>query len=324
MPSPWPCMMDFFTLCADPRSYDQAEYVDGFVRSLTSAHAYETINSLRQESLGTRSVDNPGYRSESEMGAARVNDRYAEIGQTSRNLVRRHGHATTAGGLNSRTIPDLHPEIVENSASVSQVPSPYLIPQPSLGRDNQIINLGERYEMQTINQTTNERIAACYTNTVSHVVPTDLQTGYSTLLRPDELHSRSVNLNPMDPLYDSIKEKNVIVLAPMSNPHSTSPLDAKSQAASCRRSSNNPSKLNSFESTSTTQASSSEIAVVPIDNPETGYSELRPDKVPDASPPPGDGSVPHYDTIKLQQQDSDGDMSHSTKSMLTVQLGLEN
>ena len=132
----------------------------------------------------------------------------------------------------------------------------------------------------------------------------------------------------MDPLYDSIKDKNVVVLAQMSNSHSTSLLDAKSQAASCHRprSSNNPSKLNLFVSTSATrvQAASSEAAVVPIDNPETGYSELRPDKVPDASPLPGNGSVPHYDTIKLQPQDSDGDMSCSTKSMLTVQSMLEN
>ena len=95
----------------------------------------------------------------------------------------------------------------------------------------------------------------------------------------------------MDPLYDSIK---VVVLAQMSNPHSTSPLDAKSQAVSCCRSRNDPSKLNLFESARThVQASSSEVAVVPIDNPEKGYSELRPDKVPDASPLPGDGSVPH-------------------------------
>ena len=126
-------------------------------------------------------VDNPGYRSESEMGAARVNDGYAEIGQTSRNQVHRHGRVITAGGLNSRTVPYLHPQMSESSASVGQVPSPYLIPQPSYGKDNQIINLRERYEMQTINQTTNERIATCYTNTVGHVVPTDPQTGYSTL-----------------------------------------------------------------------------------------------------------------------------------------------
>ena len=320
MPSPWPCMMNFFTLYADSRSYDQAEHIDGFVRSLTSEHAYETINSLRQESLGIRNVDNPGYRSESEMQAARVNDQYTEIDQTSRNLVCRRGQITTAGGLNSRTVPYPHPQMSDNSVSVSQVPSPYLIPQPSLGKDNQIINLGECYGMQIINQTTNERNATCYTNTVGHVVPTDPRTGYSTLLRPDELHSRSAKLNPMDPLYDSIKEKNVVVLAEMSNPHSTSPLDAKSQAASCRRSSNDPSKLNLFESTSTThvQASSSEAAVVPIDNPETGISELRNDNVPDASPPPGDGSV----HTSLQQQD--GDISRSTKSMLTVQPGLEN
>ena len=187
MPSPRPHMMNFFTLYADSRSYDQAEHIDGFVRSLTSEHAYETINSLRQESLGIRSVDNPGYRSESEMQAASVNDRYAEIDQTSRNLVCRRGQITTAGGLNSRTVPYLHPQMSENS--VSQVPSPYLIPQPSLRKDNQIINY---YEMQTINQTTNERSATYYTNTVDHVVPTDPQTGYSTLLRPDELHSRSV------------------------------------------------------------------------------------------------------------------------------------
>ena len=318
MPSPWPCMMNFFTLYADSRTYDQAEHIDGFVRSLTSDHAYETINSLRQESLDIRSVDNPGYRSESEMQAARVNDRsrYAKI-QPLRNQVHSHGRVTTAGGLNSRY---LHPQMLDNSASISQVPSPYLIPQPSLGKDNQIINLGECYE------TTNERIATCYTNTVSHVVPTDPRTGYSTLLRPDALHSHSVKLNPMEPLYDSIKEKNVVVLAQMNNPHSTSPLDAKSQAVSCRRSSNDPSKLNLFESTSTTrvQAASSEAAVVPIDNPETGYSELRPDKVPYASPLPGEGSVPHYDTIKLQLQDSNGDMSRSTKSMLTVQSMLEN
>ena len=312
-----PCMMNFFTLYADSRSYDQAEHIDGFVRSLTSEHAYETINSLRQESLGIRRVDNPGYRSESEMGA-RVN-RYDEIDQTSRNLVCRHGRVTTADGLNLRIVPYLHPQLSENSASasVSQVPSPYLIPQPSLGKNNQIFNLGECYGMQTINQTTNERIATYYTNTVSHVVPTDPRTGYSTLLRPDELHSRSVKLNPMDPLYDSIKEKNVVVLAQMSNPHSTSLSDAKSQAASCRRSSNYPSKLNLLESTSAThvQASSSEVAVVPIDNPETDYSELRNDKVPDASPPPGDGSV----RASLQQQDSNGDISCSKKSMLTVQ-----
>ena len=112
-----------------------------------------------------------------------------------------------------------------------------------------------------------------------------------------------------------LKEKNVVVLAEMSNPHSTSLLDAKSQAGSCCRSSNDPSKLNLLESMSSTQASSSEIAVVPIDNPETGYSELRHDKVPDASPPSGDGSV----RASLQQQNSNGDMSRSTKSMLTVQ-----
>ena len=315
-----------FTLYADSRNYDQAEHVDGFVRSLTSEHAYETINSLQQESLGIRRVDNPRYRSEPEMGAARVNDRYAEIDQTSRNLVCRCGQVTTAGGLtgNSRTVPYLHPQMLENSASasVSQVPSPYLIPQSSLGKDNQIINLGECYGMQIINQTNNQRNATCYTNTVRHVVPTDPQTGYSTLLRPDELHSHSAKLNPMDPLYDSIKEKNVVVLAEMSNPHSTSPLDVKSQAVSCRRSSNNPSKLNLFESTSTArvQAASSEVAVVPIDNPERGYSELRHSKVPDASPPPDDGSL----SASLQQQDSDGDMSCSTKSMLTVQPRLEN
>ena len=320
-----PCMMNFFTLYADSRSYNQAEHVDGFIRSLTSVHAYEIINSLQQESLrlGIRRVDNPGYRSEPEMGA-RVN-RYDEIDQISRNLVCRHGRVTT-GGAGHET--NLHPQMSENSASasVSQVPSPYLIPQPSLGKHNQIINLGECYGMQTINQTTNERIATYYTNTVSHVVPTDPRTGYSTLLRPDELHSHSVKLNPMDPLYDSIKEKNVVVLAQTSNPHSTSPLDAKSQASSCRRSSNDPSKLNLFESTSTThvQAASSEAAVVPIDNPETGISELRNDNVPDASPLPGEGSVPHYDTIKLQLQDSNGDMSHSTKSVLTVQSMLEN
>ena len=114
-----------------------------------------------------------------------------------------------------------------------------------------------------------------------------------------------------------LKEKNVVVLAEMSNPHSTSLLDAKSQAGSCCRSSNDPSKLNLLESMSSTQASSSEVnvAVVPIDNPETGYSELRHDKVPDASPPSGDGSV----RASLQQQNSNGDMSRSTKSMLTVQ-----
>ena len=173
-------------------------------------------------------MDNPGYRSEPEMGA--------EIDQTSRNLV--HGRITTADSLISRTV--LHPQMSENSASasVSQVPSPYLIPHPSLGKNNQIINLRECYEMQTINQTTNERIATCYTNTVGHVVPTDPRTGHSTLLSPDELHSRSVKLNPMDPLYDSIKEKNVV------------------------------------------------------------------------SPPSGDGSV----CASLQQQDSDGDMSHQRKA----------
>jgi hypothetical protein len=302
---------------ADSRRNDQAEYIDGFVRPRTNEHAYETINSLRQQSL---SMSNPVYCSEPGMVATMPDDGYAEIGRTSRNLVARHGHNTTAGHLNSRIAPYLHPQISENSVSVNRGPSPYLIPQPSLGKDNQITNLREHYEMQTIDQLTNETFATYYTNTVTRVVPTDPRTGYSTLLRPDELESRSANLKagPMDPLYDSIKEKDV-VLTRRSNPCSMPPLDAKQQASHHKSSDNSCSKPSLFESTSITQVSSSEI----IDDPETGYSVLRPDKVPAASPPPGGAcaSVPHYDTIKLDTiklQDSDGDISHSIKSTLTV------
>jgi hypothetical protein len=251
------------------------------------------------------------------MVATMPDDGYAEIGRTSRNLVARHGHNTTAGHLNSRIAPYLHPQISENSVSVNRGPSPYLIPQPSLGKDNQITNLRERYEMKTIDQLTNETNTTYYTNTVTHVVPTDPRTGYSTLLRPDELESRSANLNsgPMDPLYDSIKEKDVVVLRQRSIPCSMPPLDAKQQASHHKSSDSNRSKPSLFESKSITQVSSSEI----IDDPETGYSELRPDKVPAATLP--GASVSHYDTIKLdtiKQQDSDGDISHSIKSTLTV------
>jgi hypothetical protein len=180
---------------ADSRSHDQAEYIDGFVRPLTNEHAYETINSLRQQSLN---MSNPVYCSEPGVVATMLDDGYAEIDRTSKNLAARHGHNTTAGHLNSRIAPYLHPQISENSVSVSRDPSPYLIPQPSLGKDNRITNLRECYEMQTINELTDETIATYYTNNVTCVVPTDPQTGYSTLLRPDE---RSANLNsgPMIP-----------------------------------------------------------------------------------------------------------------------------
>ena len=71
---------------------------------------------------------------------------------------------------------------------------------------------------------------------------------------------------------------------------------------------------------SATQVSSTSEIVLPIDDPESGYSVLRSDKIP--GPPSGAVSVPHYDTIKLnfsiKQQNSDGDMSHlTTKSTLT-------
>jgi hypothetical protein len=124
----------------------------------------------------------------------------------------------------------------------------------------------------------------------------------------------------MDPLYDSIKEKDVVVLTQRSIPCSMPPLDAKQQASHHKSSDhNNRSTPSLFESRSITQVSSSEV----IGDPETGYSVLRPDKVPAASPPPGGAcaSVPHYDTIKLdtiKQQDSDRDISHSIRSTLTV------
>ena len=157
-------------------------------------------------------MNNPVYHSESGIAAAIVDDGYAEIGQTSRNQVARLGHVTTAGCLNPRTVPALHPQIPENSAFVGKGPSPYLMPQPSLGRENRITK--ECYKVQTTKQLTSSGgIATYYTNTVTHVVPTDPQTGYSTLLRPDEVQSQSVNLNPMDPLYDSIKENGKCVLA---------------------------------------------------------------------------------------------------------------
>ena len=273
-----------------------------------------------------RNIDNPVYHSESGIAAAIVDDRYAEIGQTSRNQAARFGHVTTAGGLNPGTAPSLHPQISENSASVGKGPSPYLVPQPSLGRENRII-IKECCKMQTMKQLGSGRFAA-YTNIVAHVVPTDPQTGYSTLLRPDEVRSHSVNFNPVDRLYDSIKEKDKCVLGPsgdkmvaqMSSKCSMSPSDSKPQAA-C--STENPGEHIKFlyESTGTAKVSSPEI-VAPIIDPETGYSVLRPDKV--LAPPPGPrtGSVLPYDTIKLnssclvKQRNSDGEMSHSNTSSI--------
>lgn len=282
-------------------------------------HAYETINSFRQESQGVRNMNNPVYCSEHRMAADVVDVGYAEIGQTSRNVVARPGRvrSSAADGLNQRTAPSLHPQISENSITVNQSPSPYLMPRLSSEKENRTTKLRECYEVQTMKQLTSEGTATCYTNTVTHIIPTDPQTGYSTLLRPDEIQSPSANLNPMDPLYDSIKEKDKCVVVRSdgdggkvverrSNPCSMPLLDAKPQA-SYHDSSNNPSNPILFESVSTTQVPSSEIVVL-IDDPETGYSVLRPDKIPGL--PPGAGSVPHYDTIKLnslKQQNSDGD-----------------
>ena len=293
---------------ADSRRSDQAAYDHRFVSSVMSEHTYETVNSFQRESiLDVRSVHNPVYRSEHGMAADVVDIDHAEIRQTSRNLVTRQGHVANAGCLGSKSVPYLHPQISESSASVSQSPSPYLIPQPSLGKQS-------------------EGIGSCYTNTIIHVVPTNPQTGYSTLYRRDNGQFISPNLNPMNPLYESIKEKGKCVLlgsdddrvvgVQMSNPSREQPLDAKVQA-SCHESNNKPIP---FESTSVAQVLSSEI----VDDSETGYSILRPDRI--TGPPLGGGSVPHYDTIKLdslKQQSSDGDMSHSiTKRILyTIDSG---
>jgi hypothetical protein len=250
-----------------------------------------------------------------------LDDGYTEIGRTSKNSVVTIQLPVVSIQKLLHTY--IHKYLKTLFLWAEVRPSPYLIPQPSLGKDNQITNLRGRYEMQTIDQLTNETVTTYYTNTVIHdVVPTDPQTGYSTLLRPNELESRSANLNPgpVNPLYDSIKEKGV-VLTRSSNPCSMPPLDTKQQASHHKSmaSDNNRSKPSLFKSKSITQVSSSEI----IDDPETGYSVLRPDKVPAASPPPGGAcaSVPHYDTIKLDTiklQDSDGDISHSIRSTLTV------
>ena len=293
--------------------------------------AYETINSFRQESQDMRNMNNPVYHSESGIAAAMIDDGYAEIGQTSRNQVARLGHVTTAGGLNPRTALPLHPRITENSASVGKDPSPYLMPQPSLGKENRIIK--ECYKIQTTKQLASGRFAA-YTNIVAHVVPTDPQTGYSTLLRPDEVQSPSVNFNPIDPLYDSIKEKDKCVLAgpsgdkvvaQMCSPCSMSPSDAILKPQGACPSDNPGEHIYLYESTIAAQVFSPEIVAPVIDNPGTDYSVLRPNQVLVPPPGPGTGSVLPYDTIKLnsgcsvKQQKSDGDMSHSnTSSMLTL------
>ena len=264
--------------------------------------AYETVSSFREESQGARNMNNPVYCYSSESGiAASISaSGYAKIGQTSRNQVTRLGHVTTAGGLNPRNIPSLHPQISESASSTAQVPSPYLLPQPSFGKDSQIIR--EHYEMQATTdskQLTSGRNTTSYINI--HVVPTDPRTGYSTLLRTDKAPQQcSAKLNPMDLLYDSIKEKDKCVLvgsdgdklvAKISRPSSVPPLHAELQTAF---SSNNQGRVTTRSCVA--EVFSSEI----VDDPETGYSVLKSDK-PIPGPPPGVGcdSVPPYDTIKL-------------------------
>ena len=265
--------------------------------------AYETVSSFREESRGARNMNNPVYCYSSESGiAASIGDSgYAKIGQTSRNQVTRLGYVTTAGGLNPRNIPSLHPQISESASSMAQVPSPYLLPQPSFGKDSQIIK--EYYEMQVttdLKQLTSGRNTTSYINT--HVVPTDPQTGYSTLLRTDRVPQQcSAKLNPMDPLYDSIKEKTKCFLvgsdedklvAKKSRPSSVPPLHAELQTAFSSNNQGRPVTTRSCVA----EVFSSEI----VDDPETGYSVLKSDK-PIPGPPPGVGcdSVPPYDTIKL-------------------------
>lgn len=207
-------------------------------------------------------------------------------------------------GMILRCATSLRPQ----SSSMVQLPSPYLMPQPSLGKANQIIK--EHYKMQATvesdlgsQQLSDPKHLTTGRNTFyinTHVVPTDPQTGYSTLLRTEKL-------TPMDPLYDSIKEKDKCVLvgsngdkvvAQTNRPSSVPPLELDLQTT-C--SSNNPGRQVSTRSC-VVESFSSEI-VVQVDDSETGYEVLKPDKpIPD--PPPGAGSVPAYDIINLKLNSS--------------------
>ena len=281
-------------------SSGQTTYGNRCVKPPLTEPAYETINLCQGAKLiCSQAIDNPVYGGENKLD----NIGYAEISNTLRGQIVSHMAGYQA--LDPRTTAPLSlSQPTSEKQFVNQVPSPYLIPQQSFGEENR----KERCEMQansSYQQISDPKSqtggkteqSTAYINT--HVVPTDLQTGYSTLLRADKIKPSSTALGSVSPLYESIKEKEncflvgskgdcdkVIAGISMSTTQGTSPT-------------NNPPTSDKPISCDSQlpQPEVSITATVPInDDPETGYSMLRPDKV---LRPPRSGSVPLYDTIKL-------------------------
>ena len=282
----------------------QTTYGDRYVKPVLTEPAYETIKLCQGTKLCTQTIDNPVYGSENKVTESDIG--YAEISNATRGQI--VSHMAGYQVLDPKTTAPLSlSPLTSEKEFVNQVPSPYLIPQQSFGKENK----KEQYKMQaSMDSAGYQQISdpksqtggkteqsTAYINT--HVVPADPQTGYSTLLRADKIKPSSTALGSVSPLYESIKEKEngflvgskgdrdkVIVGISMSTTQGTSPT-------------NNPPTSDKPISCDSQlpQPEVSITATVPInDDPETGYSRLRPDKV--LRPPQG-CSVPLYDTIKL-------------------------
>ena len=168
--------------------------------------AYETINLCQEANLKpcTQTINNPVYGGENKPDIG-----YAETSNTSRGQIVDYMAGYQA--LDPRTTASLSLSLLTSEKKiVNQVP--YLMPQQSFGKENK----KERYKMQancSYQQISDPKSqtgvkteqSTAYINT--HVVPTDSQMGYSTLLRADKIKSSSSALGSVSPLYESIKEK---------------------------------------------------------------------------------------------------------------------
>ena len=227
---------------------------------------------------------------------------YDEVGQahlTSHYQTNQRTEDVSA--INSRQQPS-----PEENSSLSQIPFPYLVPLPSVGRAQANINRG--YKMQELNLYSKPSVVQSSNcqqglqGAVNVLVPTDPVTGYSTMLRTDHWQ---VQPNPSQDLaYQSSKvngrplmmNQDVNKMSLQSN-ISYHELASYSQSPSSTSASNILSPTTSVPHSTCPQLgfsspSRTDTPIVHADlESETGYAILR-DGRPQS--PTGQGPIPIY------------------------------